>query len=141
MDGRTVLAVLVVVGVIALVVGVVAIGTGSRGRRRERDAVPALGVVRSVAWSDNGSSVTLDLAWSAPDGSGGRVGRWHGGGGPGVTYRVGQQVPLRVGRDDEWVQLAPAPRQSVVDGCVGAGFLGVGTVLLLVAAALAALTR
>ncbi|WP_380164505.1 hypothetical protein [Jannaschia sp. R86511] len=140
MDVRTVLVVLVVIGVVALVVGVVAIRAGSGRRRRERAAVPATGVVRSVLWTDNGSSVRLGLAWRAPDGSGEREGVWHGGGGLGVDYGIGQQVPLRVGRDDDWVQLASAPRQSVVDGCVGAGFLVVGVVVLLVAAATAVLT-
>lgn len=134
------LTTLVVMGVVGVVVGVIAIRSRSSGRRRERAAVPALGVVRSVGWTDNGSSVRLGLAWFAPDGSGEREGVWHGGGHVGVNYHVGQQVPLRVGRDDDWVQLASAPRQSVVDGCVGAVFLVVGVVVLLAAAVTAVLT-
>lgn len=128
MDMGTFVALLPVAGVLALLTGVAA-GVGARrGRRRERAAVPVEGVIRSVLHTDEGTSLRLGLAWPAPDGSGLREGVWHGGSGPG--WRVGQRVPLRVGRDDDFVQLAVAPRQSRVDGCVSAAALVIGVVLL-----------
>lgn len=140
MDPQTIEVVLVVAGVLALVGGVAARRSRVAERRRERSAVPARGVVRTVQYTEQGTAVRLRLAWLAPDGSGEREGVWHGGGAPGLGYQVGQQVPVRVGRDDSWVQVTSAPRQSVVDGCVGAAFLVVGVLLLSIAAAIVALT-
>jgi hypothetical protein len=132
--------VLVAAGIIAVLAGAAASWTGLAGRRRERRALPARGVVRSVLYTNQGTSVRLGLAWDAPDGSGTREGVWHGGGGPGRGFQVGQQVPLRVGRHDDWVQVATAPRQGVVDGCGGVAFLVVGLLLLVAAAASSVLT-
>lgn len=130
MDMGSFVALLPVAGVLALLTGVAA-GVGARrGRRRERAAVPVEGVIRSVLYTDEGTSLRLGLAWPASDGSGLREGVWHGGSGPGPGWRVGQRVPLRVGRDDDFVQLAVAPRQSRVDGCVSAAVLVIGVVLL-----------
>ena len=109
MDLRTWVAVVALMGVVALVVGVVALAGTGRKRRREAAAVEVQGVVRSVQWGSDDSSVRLGLAWPAPDGSGTREGVWHGGGGPSRTWQEGQLVPLRVGRDDSWVQPVGPP--------------------------------
>lgn len=132
--------VLVAAGIIAVLVGAAANWAGVAGRRRERRAVRTRGVVRSVRSTNDGTSVRLGVAWDAPDGRGTREGVWRGGSGPGRGYRVGQLVPLRVGRHDDWVQVASAPRQGVVDGCVGVAFTVVGLLLLAAAAAYSEMT-